>query len=306
MKFRRHTFRSLPLQGTSVPPFIQGEKHQIVHSGERDRLPGRAFGTDRQSNGFTLIELLTVSAILSLMVGLLLPALSAARGKARTGACIHNLRQLQTVWLLYSEDNEGRIPLNTSRQIHGLWEGSPGTWVGPSNAKRDFPGTTIRQGTFFKGGYMTSTEVYRCPSDDSVTFEGTKDRLRSYSLNGNLAGRKDEVQQTAWSLNQINQPSQTFGFIDENEDSIDDGHFLVWPKPDHRWVNMPTDRHGTGGTLSFVDGRVERWAWNTPKEFQTKESYWKSAENKKDLDDLRRLQQFTLPLGNFKLQDYEQ
>ena len=269
-------------------------------------MPVETFGNNWLMHGFTLIELLTVSAILSLMVGLLLPVLGTARAKARTGACLQNLRQLQTGWLIYAEDHNGRMPMNTSRQIYGLWESSPGTWIGPSNAKRDFLVATIKQGTFFNGGYTTTTKVFRCPSDGSVTFEGTKDRIRSYSLNGNLAGRKDEVQQTARRLNQIIQPSDTFGFIDEDADSIDDGHFLVWPEPDHRWVNMPTDRHGRGGTLSFVDGRVERWAWREPKEFQVKESYWKSAENKDDLADLRRLQKVTLPLGKFELQDYKQ
>jgi hypothetical protein len=32
-------------------------------------------------------------------------------------------------------------------------------------------------------------------------------------------------------------PSRVFVFVDEQEASIDDGHFLVWRAPDRRWIN---------------------------------------------------------------------
>jgi len=35
---------------------------------------------------------------------------------------------------------------------------------------------------------------------------------------------------------------------------IDDAHFLTWPVPDDRWVNMPADRHGQAGVLSYANG----------------------------------------------------
>jgi prepilin-type processing-associated H-X9-DG protein len=53
---------------------------------------------------------------------------------------------------------------------------------------------------------------------------------------------------------------------------------------------VPADRHGKVGVLSFADGHVERWKWKWPKQFKNKESYWKRAENARDLADLRRLQ----------------
>ncbi len=57
-------------------------------------------------------------------------------------------------------------------------------------------------------------------------------------------------------------------YLDEQEDSIDDAQFLVWPNPDDRWVNLPASRHDRNGILSFADGHVEQWKWRWSKQFR--------------------------------------
>ncbi len=59
---------------------------------------------------FTLIELLVVIAVISLLIGLLLPALSRARESGRASACSSNLRQLAMGLTTYLGDYPDRLP----------------------------------------------------------------------------------------------------------------------------------------------------------------------------------------------------
>jgi prepilin-type processing-associated H-X9-DG protein len=66
-------------------------------------------------------------------------------------------------------------------------------------------------------------------------------------------------------------PTRTFVFIDEREDSIDDGYFAVnmtgYPDQPRTivWVNYPASYHGNSAGLSFADGHSELKRWRDPR-----------------------------------------
>ena len=64
-----------------------------------------------KNKAITLVELLIVVAILVLVAVLLFPVLSRSKKAARGTACTANLRQAYVAWSLYSEGNDGRVPL---------------------------------------------------------------------------------------------------------------------------------------------------------------------------------------------------
>jgi prepilin-type N-terminal cleavage/methylation domain-containing protein/prepilin-type processing-associated H-X9-DG protein len=72
------------------------------------------------SPGFTLIELLVVIAIVALLMAVLLPALGAARNRARTVVCRSNLKQWGTTFALYTQENQGCLPADFAG-TSGMW-----------------------------------------------------------------------------------------------------------------------------------------------------------------------------------------
>lgn len=275
-----------------------------VKSDGAGKKSGRGLPRSKAPTGFTLVELLAVVSVIALLLGLLLPAVNRARTKVDQAACLNNLKQLQAAWQMYIDDHDGFVPENYADRSTGVWRSSPNSWAGPSSAPFDGDASSIRVGSFYRLNYVGSVETFHCPGDDSIASNG-KDkglrRARSYSMNGNFAGRKEELQTVFVRESLGFNPAGVFVFVDEHEESIDDAQFLVWPKPDDRWVNLPAGRHNRCGVLSFSDGHVEAWKWKARKGFSPRESYWKRAKGP-DLDDLRRLQETVLPIDNYKPQ----
>jgi prepilin-type N-terminal cleavage/methylation domain-containing protein/prepilin-type processing-associated H-X9-DG protein len=117
--------------------------------------------------GFTLIELLVVIAIISILFGLLLPAVQAARGAAARARCMNNLRQLGLALQGFEGTNKGFPPNGIN------YSGLFGNWNGDNISAHAFLLPYLEQASLFNSINMSGGPGGHFRDTDSIGNQHT-------------------------------------------------------------------------------------------------------------------------------------
>lgn len=118
----------------------------------------------QRRQAFTLIELLVVISIISLLLSIMLPALTNARNAARAVVCQSNQRQIAVMTHMYTQEWDGYVP--ATRQSSGkIWD-KPLRAMNPS-----------------------ANKAFLCPGQTFVKYSGPND-VRSYAFNATMTELK--------------------------------------------------------------------------------------------------------------------
>jgi prepilin-type processing-associated H-X9-DG protein len=239
--------------------------------------------------------LLVVIAIIAILAAMLLPALSKTKTKAQGIHCQNNLRQLQMGWILYTQDFNDYI-------VGNHWNTKePGNWV---SGWLDFnAGNTDNTNILLLldrryaalGTYVKNAEVYRCLADNSSVKIGGKAhrRVRTVSMSCWMGHNTEVWQSGFWTFRKFNEikkppPSEALVFIDEREDSIDDGHFAINMQTS-QLDNFPGSYHNRACGITFADGHAIIKKWIDPRttppldKTGTRKKEWSLQPNNPDI-----------------------
>ncbi|OGV54411.1 MAG: hypothetical protein A2017_03795 [Lentisphaerae bacterium GWF2_44_16] len=202
---------------------------------------------------FTLLELLIVIAIITILAGLLLPALKSARERTKSISCANQMKQIGTAMHMYENDhNDWIIP------VHWTEKGESRTWI-----QRIYYGDYIKK----------KSPTFRCPAHTSPVLNYYDSAFEMSYIWSSYMGYWDytyyDIYCNMKRVANIQNPSRTPAMADGN---LIDQYYALWSTSPFDGYSLGSNTSGTKITTSnrhpgnscnilFVDGHTGNYPY---------------------------------------------
>jgi hypothetical protein len=259
--------------------------HCLMEIQKTDILPGRI--------GFTLISLVAIIAIMTILAGLLFPALARARKRSQEIVCLTNSKQLTLAAHLYAAQNFDRWIGNGSSDVTvkflqppenyrpRVWaEGREGSGQFYLEEERTAEAMLSEKFSLI-APYLKTTATLKCPGDSQPTIRAANVnfvRNRNYAMNCFFgwtdppwASEPNSSVKRFLIVGETTKPADFFLFGEIHPFSMCRPHFGVHPNNALKadpiacdYYHLPASFHGKVSVFSYADGHAAPHAWNSP------------------------------------------